>query len=156
MLRFHFSCLNSVFPPHPDIWVAAFAPDIHHITRKIQGHDHPFVGGIPKHVIPLLVEGSDDSHTPAGGFYFLSNGIHTAEQAFCHGSAQDGHVAALVHLHVGEIASCTVLPFSDLVEFKGGSDDIDPFNRIRSEEHTSELQSLMSISYAVFCLKKNK
>src|SRR3546814_2446574 len=25
----------------------------------------------------------------------------------------------------------------------------------RSEEHTSELQSLMSISYAVFCLKKN-
>src|SRR3546814_8625078 len=27
--------------------------------------------------------------------------------------------------------------------------------RIRSEEHTSELQSLMRISYAVFCLKKN-
>src|SRR3546814_8664660 len=26
--------------------------------------------------------------------------------------------------------------------------------RIRSEEHTSELQSLMRISYAVFCLKK--
>src|SRR3546814_1166855 len=28
--------------------------------------------------------------------------------------------------------------------------------RQRSEEHTSELQSLMRISYAVFCLKKNK
>src|SRR3546814_9018465 len=28
--------------------------------------------------------------------------------------------------------------------------------RMRSEEHTSELQSLMSISYAVFCLKKKK
>src|SRR3546814_2624225 len=28
-------------------------------------------------------------------------------------------------------------------------------NRPRSEEHTSELQSLMRISYAVFCLKKN-
>src|SRR3546814_5826347 len=28
------------------------------------------------------------------------------------------------------------------------------FNRERSEEHTSELQSLMRISYAVFCLKK--
>src|SRR3546814_3949667 len=27
--------------------------------------------------------------------------------------------------------------------------------RVRSEEHTSELQSLMRISYAVFCLKKN-
>src|SRR3546814_2996019 len=30
-----------------------------------------------------------------------------------------------------------------------------PFRRVqRSEEHTSELQSLMRISYAVFCLKK--
>src|SRR3546814_5513267 len=27
--------------------------------------------------------------------------------------------------------------------------------QLRSEEHTSELQSLMRISYAVFCLKKN-
>src|SRR3546814_1130495 len=27
-------------------------------------------------------------------------------------------------------------------------------NRARSEEHTSELQSLMRISYAVFCMKK--
>src|SRR3546814_3848762 len=29
-------------------------------------------------------------------------------------------------------------------------------NVVRSEEHTSELQSLMRISYAVFCLKKKK
>src|SRR3546814_3438308 len=35
------------------------------------------------------------------------------------------------------------------VEFVGGEDK-------RSEEHTSELQSLMRISYAVFCLKKKK
>src|SRR3546814_4560247 len=32
---------------------------------------------------------------------------------------------------------------------------LDPF-ATRSEEHTSELQSLMRISYAVFCLKKKK
>src|SRR3546814_4177883 len=36
--------------------------------------------------------------------------------------------------------------------------DLDQFarlhDRVRSEEHTSELQSLMRISYAVFCLKK--
>src|SRR3546814_3836321 len=32
---------------------------------------------------------------------------------------------------------------------RGGARD-----RLRSEEHTSELQSLMRISYAVFCLKK--
>src|SRR3546814_1983862 len=31
-----------------------------------------------------------------------------------------------------------------------------PIDSVRSEEHTSELQSLMRISYAVFCLKKKK
>src|SRR3546814_2660905 len=35
--------------------------------------------------------------------------------------------------------------------YRGGQIDVN-----RSEEHTSELQSLMRISYAVFCLKKNK
>src|SRR3546814_1091737 len=42
-----------------------------------------------------------------------------------------------------------VLPRAELVEIEGQVDE-----RIRSEEHTSELQSLMRISYAVFCLKK--
>src|SRR3546814_8904614 len=37
----------------------------------------------------------------------------------------------------------------DLAALHGGGGD-------RSEEHTSELQSLMRISYAVFCLKKKK
>src|SRR3546814_10713101 len=35
-----------------------------------------------------------------------------------------------------------------------GSPSVDGNSRARSEEHTSELQSLMRISYAVFCLKK--
>src|SRR3546814_6250903 len=35
-------------------------------------------------------------------------------------------------------------------------DEGEAFVVARSEEHTSELQSLMRISYAVFCLKKNK
>src|SRR3546814_5006346 len=33
---------------------------------------------------------------------------------------------------------------------------LDEGQQMRSEEHTSELQSLMRISYAVFCLKKKK
>src|SRR3546814_5176776 len=37
---------------------------------------------------------------------------------------------------------------NEVIEFEGVSK--------RSEEHTSELQSLMRISYAVFCLKKKK
>src|SRR3546814_5463892 len=40
---------------------------------------------------------------------------------------------------------CTMPPASDI-----------PLRTLRSEEHTSELQSLMRISYAVFCLKKKK
>src|SRR3546814_4471167 len=37
---------------------------------------------------------------------------------------------------------------------RGGNVDHAAGRRRRSEEHTSELQSLMRISYAVFCLKK--
>src|SRR3546814_1826854 len=36
------------------------------------------------------------------------------------------------------------------------SDQADALGAFRSEEHTSELQSLMRSSYAVFCLKKKK
>src|SRR3546814_2075169 len=39
---------------------------------------------------------------------------------------------------------------------RSGGLSISAFNAARSEEHTSELQSLMRISYAVFCLKKKK
>src|SRR3546814_9882278 len=56
-----------------------------------------------------------------------------------------------------------VLLFGDTDKGKRG-ERVDEFNRgpgetlrdMRSEEHTSELQSLMRISYAVFCLKKKK
>src|SRR3546814_9650890 len=44
-------------------------------------------------------------------------------------------------------------------QLRAALDDAGIRNRVvvisRSEEHTSELQSLMRISYAVFCLKKN-
>src|SRR3546814_1506584 len=40
-----------------------------------------------------------------------------------------------------------------VVEIDRASDEVS-FEPGRSEEHTSELQSLMRISYAVFCLKK--
>src|SRR3546814_1942482 len=37
----------------------------------------------------------------------------------------------------------------------GSREAQEPEQLVRSEEHTSELKSLMRISYAVFCLKKN-
>src|SRR3546814_5158135 len=46
-----------------------------------------------------------------------------------------------------------------IAEYKNRSQDIAEAIAMemgRSEEHTSELQSLMRISYAVFCLKKNR
>src|SRR3546814_8126818 len=39
-------------------------------------------------------------------------------------------------------------------EYHGAFDEFEETRHSRSEEHTSELQSLMRISYAVFCLKK--
>src|SRR3546814_8771678 len=42
-------------------------------------------------------------------------------------------------------------------DLAAGLSDMGDFEiALRSEEHTSELQSLMRISYAVFCLKKKK
>src|SRR3546814_4400508 len=42
------------------------------------------------------------------------------------------------------------------VQRNAGPRSGDRVRDVRSEEHTSELQSLMRISYAVFCLKKKK
>src|SRR3546814_3703420 len=51
-------------------------------------------------------------------------------------------------------------PISVNLSFAGYSaqnaTDAEQSQTLRSEEHTSELQSLMRISYAVFCLKKKK
>src|SRR3546814_9760512 len=44
----------------------------------------------------------------------------------------------------------------DLMKYGPTSANLMPARIVRSEEHTSELQSLMRISYAVFCLKKKK
>src|SRR3546814_10360363 len=50
--------------------------------------------------------------------------------------------------------------FADVARYQArelglvGRGDVGKRQQVRSEEHTSELQSLMRISYAVFCLKK--
>src|SRR3546814_2321611 len=52
----------------------------------------------------------------------------------------------------GSIYRCSTFMINAIERFEGPRDA----TRMRSEEHTSELQSLMRISYAVFCLKKKK
>src|SRR3546814_5851616 len=69
--------------------------------------------------------------------YYSHRGEIMAKESFKPIDAQDWHRA---------IAEASVEHGSELLVFLLG----------RSEEHTSELQSLMRISYAVFCLKKKK
>src|SRR3546814_2580331 len=59
----------------------------------------------------------------------------------------------------GDSGICCQLPIAPgFMPPNGAGTADDPVwqERRRSEEHTSELQSLMRISYAVFCLKKKK
>src|SRR3546814_10387955 len=60
-------------------------------------------------------------------------------------------------LGIGVLA--LLLGISMYFQFKLNPAQMDPMQQqvfaIRSEEHTSEIQSLMRISYAVLCLKKN-
>src|SRR3546814_7322556 len=58
-------------------------------------------------------------------------------------------VAMMLLFNVGAAALLVPLPLAMSVAAAAAS-------AVRSEEHTSELQSLMRISYAVFCLKKKK
>src|SRR3546814_6000374 len=51
-------------------------------------------------------------------------------------------------------ATDTAPPIADLTLLVVASASSGRHNYVRSEEHTSELQSLMRISYSVFCLKK--
>src|SRR3546814_5711881 len=72
-------------------------------------------------------------------------GIEATGDAIIEPRAQRHDQIGLVHRHIG--LERAVHPEHAEPLFRGGG---------RSEEHTSELQSLMRTSYAVFCLKKKK
>src|SRR3546814_7937063 len=60
------------------------------------------------------------------------------------------------HDHRVEDRVAEGVPEGGIGELLGVVAQPDELRGARSEEHTSELQSLMRISYAVFCLKKKK
>src|SRR3546814_9175757 len=78
--------------------------------------------------------------------------------------------AATVDASLGGLGGCPFAPgaagnvptedVAYLLERSGVTTGLDLFSAVeaagRSEEHTSELQSLMRLSYAVFCMKKRK
>src|SRR3546814_3104004 len=94
---------------------------------------------------------------PSGGLALVGDcGIGIVAGEFEEGFGQ----ARALHLEFGQ---CRVLAEQAPDHRLGGiGDDLDArigparAAHLRSEEHTSELQSLMRISYAVFCLKKKQ
>src|SRR3546814_3228705 len=85
-------------------------------------------------------------------------------QRFCMGAAWRSPTARQVDAIVDMVAAVKAMGLETCVTLgmlKEGQAErlrdagLDYYNH-RSEEHTSELQSLMRISYAVFCLKKKK
>src|SRR3546814_5812047 len=70
-------------------------------------------------------------------------GVHTFRLINAEG------VSRFVKFHWKPVAGAFSLVWDETLKIAGKDPD-------RSEEHTSELQSLMRISYAVFCLKKKK
>src|SRR3546814_2683852 len=79
------------------------------------------------------------------------------------GLADPSRLSILNALRTGPLSVGEVVAMTGLSQFVAGlgvgsmaTNPVLALARLRSEEHTSELQSLMRISYAVFCLKKKK
>src|SRR3546814_9412795 len=90
-------------------------------------------------------------------FYHARHTFADWARNICRFSKDD---VALAMNHVDKRNKTTDIYISanwDIVdEVQEGTISLLRLNPSRSEEHTSELQSLMRISYAVFCLKKKK
>src|SRR3546814_7566119 len=118
----------------------------------------------PNAMSTRISEGQRPSSTRHAGLVpvvlFLSTaaacGQHTAEQSIRNtqpdaqsvSSAAGDHIPCAPQGAAGFTRVCTIEHDGDTITVRNPAG--------RSEEHTSELQSLMRISYAVFCLKKKK
>src|SRR3546814_10425465 len=88
----------------------------------------------------------------------------TPRSGFCQRHAQEGCLLVVAFDQMNPAANFRLQNGGDDPRKATARTEIDPYRRrriepeqlraVRSEEHTSELQSLMRISYAVFCLKK--
>src|SRR3546814_2962470 len=95
----------------------------------------------------------------------LVTGVQTCALPISRGSSKEDRRRVLIRITpTGRRFVQKMLPpmFPRVATMFAGFSDTDKrhldrlLRKLRSEEHTSELQSLMSISYAVFCLKKKK
>src|SRR3546814_5789415 len=101
------------------------------ILKSEQGHS-------PALCREMIAQKADNTLRPAGPKALEDK----ADMGFCH--ADRSRILAQSHIH----HAISVRPSEPATRWKSIA------HWGRSEEHTSELQSLMRISYAVFCLKK--
>src|SRR3546814_8908689 len=98
-------------------------------------------------------------------FRSLERFLHLVLPHICQPRARRRHdrirSEGLGHSHDGDVLRVPATPrrvANPITHFGDPARKVRKWHNIssRSEEHTSELQSLMRISYAVFCLKKQK
>src|SRR3546814_5229523 len=111
----------------------------------------------------LMPGGSDESWATLGPILTSIAAVAEGEACVTHvGHDGAGHFVKMVHNGIEYADMQLIAEAYDLIRRGTGkspaeiADVFAEWNRgeLRSEEHTSELQSLMRISYAVFCLKK--
>src|SRR3546814_363881 len=114
-----------------------------------------------RHNIPRMV----DLKWLAAGGGILKKGVHPAAGKFNAGQKFIFWAAVLLGISISLSGLALLFPFQftlfgdtfaalNLLGL-GLPENLSPMLEMRSEEHKSELQSLMRISYAVFCLKTN-
>src|SRR3546814_4431415 len=100
---------------------------------------------------------------PRLGLWTFPAGFMELGESSAQGAAREAMEEAQVDVQVDDLLMVINVPYvSQVYLIHRGTMRGDHFGptfessevRLRSEEHTSELQSLMRISYAVFCLKK--
>src|SRR3546814_1467713 len=69
---------------------------------------------------------------------------------------QSGGILGMFNVFAGGALARMTIFALNIMPYISASIIVQLLTAVRSEEHTSELQSLMRISYAVFCLKKKK
>src|SRR3546814_7653140 len=95
------------------------------------------------------MSGMDHGSSGDAGMSGMDHGSGGDMAGMDHGSSGQSEMAGMAGMSGMQMRDTSLLPPD--VKVGPGLDMVS-----RSEEHTSELQSLMRISYAVFCLKKKK
>src|SRR3546814_6824277 len=93
--------------------------------------------------------------------YRFGLAAHSGGASYCSGRGRAKQAGDMLVLRFDKPSRCIIVAQydGDRIALAGAVDlECDTLcqERARSEEHTSELQSLMRSSYAVFCLKKKK